>query len=84
MWYLVKSLVFKFLRDIIVLLLELYTLKQLSSHSNLFESMMHRPKMICRNFLYGNSHQQLHELIGNYKRVFSKVGYTAAVYTRYT
>ena len=27
----------------------------------------------CRNFLHGNDHQQLHELIGNYEREFSQI-----------
>ena len=49
---------------------------QLSIHCNRFESMtMHRRQdeieRFCHNFLRG--HRQLHELIGNYERVFSHI-----------
>ena len=37
--------------------------------------MMHRDEIekFCRNFLRGNSHRQLHELIGNFEHVSSQI-----------
>ena len=37
--------------------------------------MTHRDEIekFCRNFLHGNIHRQLHELIGNYEHVFSQI-----------